>query len=346
MTYQPQFTVSVRLLALIEEIVTLREKILAATVHVPWIPALQKDARVRNTHSSTAIEGNPLTLEQVRLLEEGRRLPTESLRSTREVLNYFAGLRHIEKHQNKKSITHEDVLKLHAIIASSVMDQGTAGRYRTIRVRVGNYLPPAPEMVSGLMAELLGWWNMTGGVGRLHASWKKFPRWSPVITSAIVHYRFEEIHPFADGNGRTGRMLALWELYRKDFDTHHIFSVDEIYWKNRPGYYEALASVRKQGGDLTEWLEYTAEALYHTLGKVWLRVQRISAGAGNKKIVLRPKQEQLLQMLRDRKSMTPLEIREGIGVSKQGAMDLLNPLLHAGIVRRIGTKKSGKYILA
>jgi len=335
MTYQPNCTITVHLLTILEEIAALRERILAATIQVPWIPKLQKDARVRNAHSSTAIEGNPLTLEQVRALEEGRSVAAETERSRREVLNYFAGLRFIEneKRVRKKQITHQDVLKLHAIIASDVMDQGKAGRYRDIRVRVGHYLPPPPEQVSGLMSELLEWWN------------KESSKWSSVITSAIVHYRFEEIHPFADGNGRTGRMLALWELYRKGFDTHHIFSVDEIYWENRPRYYEALDSVRKQGGDLTGWLEYTAEALHQTLEKVWLRVQQLAASTGSKKIVLRPKQEQLLQMLRDRKSLTPREIWEGIGVSRQGAMDLLNPLIKAGLVRRIGTKKSGRYIL-
>ncbi len=334
MTYQPKLNITSHLMTTIEEIAALREKILAATVQVPWVPSLQKDARVRNTHSSTAIEGNPLTLEQVRLLEEGQPLPAETPRSKKEVLNHLAGLRFIEKHQRKKTIAHQDVLKLHAIIASGVMDQGTAGRYRSIRVRVGNYLPPAPEMLSGLMAELLKWWNENAA------------KWSPVISSAIIHCRFEEIHPFADGNGRTGRTLALWELYRRGFDTHHIFSVDEFYWEDRPHYYSALDLVRKQGGDLTGWLEYTAEGLRLTLEKIWKRIQQIRAGAGQKKIVLRPKQEQLLQMLRDRKSMTPQEIWEGIGISKQGAMDLLNPLLESGLVRRIGTKKSGKYILA
>ena len=333
MAYTPSFTITPTLLRLIEEITALREKILAATVQVPWIPALQKDARIRNTHSSTAIEGNPLTLEQVRLLEEGESLPTQPERARREVLNYLAGLRFIEKQAGKKRITHEDVLKLHALIASDVMDQGEAGRYRDIRVRVGRYLPPPPEMVSGLMAELLAWWNTQAGA------------WSPVVSSSILHYQFEAIHPFADGNGRVGRTLALWELYRRGFDTHHIFSVDEVYWKDRPRYYEALQVVRAQGENLTGWLEYTAEALHQTLEQVWTRIQHLSAETGTKKIVLRPKQEQLLRLLRDRKSLTPQQIREGIGVSKQGAMDLLNPLLEAGLVRRIGTRKTGRYIL-
>lgn len=334
MTYQPSFTITSKLLKLTEEIAVLREKILSATVQVAWIPTLQKDARVRNTHSSTAIEGNPLTLEEVRALEEGRPLTTATERSRREVLNYFAGLRFIEKRLRKRQIMHEDMLRLHAIIGANVMDQGRAGRYRDIRVRVGRYLPPPPEMVSGLMSELLEWWS------------KEAPKWSPVVSSAIVHYRFEEVHPFADGNGRTGRTLALWELYRRGFDTHHIFSVDEFYWENRPRYYEALDAVRREGGDLTGWLEYTAEGLQLTLERVWARVQRLTAEAGAKKIVLRPKQEKLLNMLRDHASLTPRQIWEGLGVSRQGAMDLLNPLIEAGLVRRIGTRKSGRYILA
>src|SRR5574341_296930 len=123
MAYQPSFTVTSSLLKRTEDIAVLREKILSATVQVAWVLTLQKDTRVRNTHSSTAIEGNPLTLEQVRALEEGRPLPAVNQRSRREVLNYFAGLRFIEKRQKKKLITHDDVLKLHSIIASAAMDQ-------------------------------------------------------------------------------------------------------------------------------------------------------------------------------------------------------------------------------
>ncbi len=333
MSYQPQFTVSARLIGELEAIAVLRERILAATVQVPWIPNLQRDARVRNTHSSTAIEGNPLTLEQVRLIEEGHGLPAEPPRAQREVLNYLAGLRHIERHANKKRITQRDVFTLHTMLAAEVMDQGDAGRYRDIQVYVGRYTPPAPHLVSGLMAELLAWWN------------EPSREWSPVISSAVLHYQFEDIHPFADGNGRTGRALALWELYRRGFDTHHIFSVDEVYGEDRPAYYAALANVRTQGSDLTEWLQYSAHALSVTLDRVWTRTQRLGANTAPTKVILRPRQEQLLQLLKDRRSMTPKEIRESLRISKQGAMDLLNPLLEAGLVQRSGTQKSGRYRL-
>lgn len=89
------------------------------------------------------------------------------------------------------------------------------------------------------MFELLEWWNT------------KATELSPILSSAILHYRFEDIHPFADGNGRVGRALALWELYRRGFDSHHVFSVHEYYWEDRPSYYAALEQVRREGDDLS-----------------------------------------------------------------------------------------------
>jgi Fic family protein len=211
------------------------------------------------------------------------------------------------------------------------MDQGTAGKYRTIRVKVGSYVAPRPERVQPMMSELLEWWNKQ--------------EISPILSSAIVHYQFETIHPFADGNGRTGRMLSLWELYRRGFDNHHIFSIDEFYWDDRPRYYAALEKVEDENDDLTSWLEYSAEGLRITLEHAWTRIQKLTAHAGKGKLVLRPKQEQLLHLLREHKAMRPREIWEAIGVSKQGALDLLRPLIKAGLVKRIGTKKSGRYVL-
>jgi Fic family protein len=332
MSYQPRFTITAALLARVEAIAALRERIQGAAVQVAWIPALQKDTRARNAHSSTAIEGNPLTLEQVRAVEAGEALPVPA-RIRREVVNYFAALRHIEKQAAKKRLVHEDVLRLHGIVAGEVMDQGEAGRYRTMRVRVGTYAPPPPEQVSGLMLAFLEWWNDDA------------PVLSPVLSSAIVHYRFEAIHPFADGNGRTGRALALWELYRRGFDSHHIFSVDEFYWEDRPRYYAALQAVRRQGDDLTSWLEYSAGGLQQTLERAWRRIQQFSASGSRAQLVLRPKQEQLLQLLRARGGLSPREIWDGLRISKQGAMDLIRPLLKAKLIKRVGTLKHGRYVL-
>ncbi len=332
MPYEPCFTITPSLLDTVEEIARLRQRIQDASVELAWIPALQKDSRSRNAHASTAIEGNPLTLEEVRVLADGAEVPAAAPRSKREVINYFAALRYVEQRSGIERLAHEDVFELHRLLAEGVMDQGEAGRYRTINVRVGGHLPPAHSEVSGLMFELLEWWN--GPSAAL----------SPVITSAIIHCRFEIIHPFADGNGRAGRALALWELYRRGFDTHHIFSVDEYFWEDRPAYYGALDQVRRAGEDLTGWLEYSAQGVRLTLERVWSRIQTI-APSETERIILRPKQERLMQLLGAHGSMAPSEIWEALGISRQGAMDLLHPLIDAGLVEKVGTKKTGRYRL-
>ena len=74
MAYVPLFTITPALLAEVEQVAAWRERIQSAVVDLAWIPALQKDSRARNAHSSTAIEGNPLTLEQVRAVEANAEL--------------------------------------------------------------------------------------------------------------------------------------------------------------------------------------------------------------------------------------------------------------------------------
>ncbi len=138
--------------------------------------------------------------------------------------------------------------------------------------------------------------------------------------------------------------MALWNLYRRGSDTHNILSVDEFYWADRPRYYAELDAVRRAGDDLTSWLEYSAEGLRNTLERVWLRVQTFQPDRG-KKIVLRPKQEQLLRLLADHGSMAPSEIWDALDISKQRAMDLINPLIEAGMIERTGGKKTGRYSL-
>jgi len=144
MAFLPSFQVSPRLLRELETVAALRSRIATATIQVSWIPRLKTDSRQRGAHASTAIEGNPLTLPEVQALEAGGELPAHSDRARREVLNYFAAVRFLEKQSERKQVTHEDIFRLHTRLAGGVMDQGEAGCYRSIQVRVGRHLPPPP----------------------------------------------------------------------------------------------------------------------------------------------------------------------------------------------------------
>ncbi|MEK7448555.1 MAG: Fic family protein [Planctomycetota bacterium] len=332
MKYTPRYTVTGRLLKTLEDITALKTKIESASVSVAWIPAIRKDSFLRTSHSSTAIEGNPLTLKEVKILSEGGKLPQARSKHIYEVLNYFAALRFIEQRSAAKVISEKDLLRLHTIIGQKALEREPVGAYRPYQVYVGNHIPPPATSVPGLMKGLLDWLNYEG------------PELPAVLSSAILHYRFEHIHPFGDGNGRMGRTLATWELYRKKFDTYHIFAVDEIFWENRPAYYEALDAVRRQKEDLTGWLEFVAGAIEKTLDLVWRRILLIGKHRKTKPIVFSPKQEKLLTILQ----YSPLsinEIQKELKSTKQGAHFILNPLMDNKLVKRIGGHKTGKYTI-
>jgi DNA-binding MarR family transcriptional regulator len=101
----------------------------------------------------------------------------------------------------------------------------------------------------------------------------------------------------------------------------------------------------REGDDLTSWLEYSAEGLRQTLERVWERMGKLSVSASREKVILRPRQEQLLKLLGTRGGMTPSELWAALKVSKQGAMDLLCPLVKAAWVKRVGLLKTGRYVL-
>lgn len=332
MGYNPIYTVTAHLLKLLESIASLRTKIEMSQVSVAWIPRLTKEAFSRMAHSSTAIEGNPLTLKEVQILADGGDLPQAKPAYVSEIFNYFAALRYISTHADKKHVSEDDILKLHKLVGKDVLERGPIGSYRNYQVYVGNHVPPGPEDVPPLVNDLLEWLNGKG---------QSLPT---VFTSAILHYQFEYIHPFGDGNGRVGRLLATWEMYRRRFDTHHIFSVDEVFWENRQRYYSALDNVRKQKEDLTGWLEFVANAIELTLERGWLRIESVRIMHKGKSLMLTPNQEKLLHLLRE----SPMGIREiqtELKVTKQGAHFVLKPLIANKLVKRVGGYKTGRYIL-
>lgn len=331
MPYTPSYQVTSHLLQLLERITQLRTKIETSPISVKWAPKLAVDARNRLTHSSTAIEGNPLTLREVQILAEGGEVKEAAEKSKREVLNYLAALRYISSHAGKKTITNEDILKLHTLVGKNALEREPIGSYRTYQVYVGSHVPPEPGEIKRLMSELLAWFNGKG---------QTLPA---VFSSAIFHYQFEYIHPFGDGNGRVGRLVATWELYRRQFDTYHIFSVDEVFLEHRQRYYAALDNVRQQHGNLTGWLEFVSEAVEMALERVWERIAMVKVPA--EPFRLNIKQERLLKLLRE-SPLGIIEIQRKLEVSKAGAHFLLKPLIENKIVTRRGGHKTGKYVLA
>jgi Fic family protein len=228
--FEPNFDYTDAIVNRLVEIASARDAVINAYLVPKWEVSLRREALLRTAHASTAIEGNPLSLEQVSELAKGREVMATH-RAKQEVLNYLEVLEGIEGYLEGGSVTEETVLALHADVSKEVLDDpSNEGRYRTNQVYVGNpvtgeviFMPPPPEEVKGLMADLVEWLSSEAAASM-----------NPVLVAGIAHYEFVRIHPFVDGNGRTARALATLVLVTREFDIKRFFALDDYYDGDRP----------------------------------------------------------------------------------------------------------------
>lgn len=159
---------------------------------------LQDVYRVEWTFHSNAIEGNTLSLVETKMvLEEGLTIGGKQLREHLEVINHSEAISFVEEQILNKQDLNESILKnIHYLVLKNIDDKN-AGTYRSINVGISgsHHTPTHFLQVPDVMKELFNWYE--DNKNRLH----------PVELAALFHFKFVFIHPFADGNGRTARLL-------------------------------------------------------------------------------------------------------------------------------------------
>ncbi len=222
--YKPLFHTTDRMITLIGEI---SEQIGRITVlQGGTIKAhLRRQNRIRTIHSSLAIENNSLSLEQVTAIIDGKRIlgnPNE----IREVQNAYEAY---ELMLSLNPLSVDDLLRAHGLMMKGLVPEN--GRFRSGSVGIFDgrnnlvHVAPPASSVPYLISSLFSWYQRSG----LH----------PLIKSAVFHYEFEYIHPFQDGNGRTGRMwhsmlLGVWK------EMFFWLPVEELIQSRQSDYYEAF----------------------------------------------------------------------------------------------------------
>jgi len=330
--YHPEFRVPPRVYRLLEEIAALRERIKASLIRVPWVPSLVREALAKSAWGSTAIEGCTLSIEAVKNLLEGKEAVGYPERHIRMAKNYLFALAWLQKRDKTRAILEKNIFELHHLIGKDVLDEGPLGAYRKIDVRAGSHICPPFRQVPCLMRDLLEWLNGPA---------KELPA---VFSSAIFHFRFVEIHPFRDGNGRVARALATWQLYRMGFDTLHIFALDEILMENRPHYIKNLERIQVEGRNLGGWLEFMAEAVLETLERVQKRIQALGI-TGREPLSLTLRQEKILRLFQERGPLGIRELVKELKITSPGVHYAMKPLLEHGLIKVIGKHKGTRYAL-
>ncbi|MDA8234272.1 MAG: Fic family protein [Clostridia bacterium] len=256
MTFQPKFTITTT-------IATNLMDIQAANILVEQLPLpayilqdLKRESLLETVILSTKIEGNLLDEKRKRVAITRARTSEEQ-----EVHNLWKAFEFLEKCESRKlPVTEELIKKLHATIQVILSGRRPKlSEYRIIQNKVGEkgsgkivYLPPEPQDVVGLMEDLVAWVNDLDNAN--------MP--SP-LKAGIFLYQFLTIHPYLDGNGRTGRALATYILRMAGLGLKGLFVLERYYDRNLKGYYDNLQMglhhnyyFGRNEADLTPWLEF------------------------------------------------------------------------------------------
>lgn len=342
--FKPHFSYTTKIVNNLVEIASAREVILNSYLVPKWEVSLRREALIRATHASTAIEGNPLTLEEVSNLAQGRKV-TATRKAKQEVLNYLNVLEKIDHYLEEGIITEQSILTMHRAITHETLDKPEyEGKYRDIQVVVGNritgeiiFTPLPPEDVPRAMTDFIQWLNSKAAFD-LH----------PVLAAGISHYDVVRIHPFVDGNGRTARALATLILYLRGFDIKRFFALDDYYDSDRPAYYAALKSVNQETLDLTGWLEYFTEGVLLSLSKVKERVLQLSLEKHKRdqkgQIALSERQMRIIEHIQRNGRITSGEIQKMFGMSRQAAHKEIKKLVELDVIEQKGTGRATYYI--
>jgi Fic family protein len=349
MTFKPKYIITDKILNNLTAITAAREVIEQAHLVPKWEAKLRRQALLRNTHSSTAIEGNKLTLEQVEALAEGKDVVATS-KDKKEALNYLEALEKIPTLAEKGKMRVADLLNIHRLIAEDVMQNSSdSGVFRNRQVFVGKrvfdgttfkevveYMPPKTEEVPQLVQEFIDWLN-------LDKTWGM----NPVLLAGIVHYEIARIHPFIDGNGRTARLFATVILYLSDFDHRRIFALDDYYDRDRQAYYAALKTAQISDGDITRWLEYFTDGILYSVTEAKDAVLKVGSKrkSGQAQIALTPKQMQIVEFINVNGKVTNKDLQSLFKISAQAVHKELVKLVELKVIKSVGEGRALHYVL-
>ena len=260
-SYVPPYTISEKTLTLVSDI---SEKVGKISSHkeLEARPHLRKNNRIRSIHSSLKIEANSLSLSEVRDVINGN-LVLGDRKEIKEVKNAYAAYERIEE-IIPSSIN--DLKKIHGIMTFQTVEE--SGRFRQGEEGVFSgdkciFVAPPPHMVNGLMRDLFSW--LKRSEGKVH----------PLILSAVFHYEFVFIHPFADGNGRMARLwhTVMLNRWRSIFAYIPLESQIEKYQED---YYEAIAKCHING-NADVFIEFMLTMIDQVLDEVILQVNKENA---------------------------------------------------------------------
>lgn len=350
--FTPEYNLNDSIVKKLIEIAEAKAIIEAAKILPRQELKLRRQAIIRMTQSSTAIEGNMLNREQIEDLYINKKIDAPG-RDIYEVKNYLKALKYIDEVVKKKQpISEKIILTIHKLVTDKTLSLDKSGVYRKTPVYVVKsifgqvtevmYTGPEAKSVPSLCADLVEW-IINSGKENIN----------PVIVAGIVHQELAAIHPLADGNGRTARALATFILYQCGYDFRRLFALEDYYNNERQNYYKAINIGKKyeeRKVDFTPWLEYFVEGFREEIENVKARVKALSRkavyGDAKEQIFLDPDQLKILDFLDQVNRITAKDVVDILGCPKRTAQFHLLKLKKIKLIKQVGSGPSSAYVLS
>jgi Fic family protein len=286
---------------------------------------------MREALSSARIEGTQASLADVFEVQASGEAPNADVE---EVLNYIDALEWGLGQLGKLPLGVRLIRDMHRRLLSGVRGrERTPGKFRTTQNWVGEsgstvetarFVPPPPAELPALLADWERYAHETAEVPLL-------------IQNAMLHYQFETLHPFLDGNGRIGRLLSVFLLVEHGRLPAPLLYLSAYLERDRTRYYEALQAVR-QSGDVVPWIELFLSAVHTQAADAVVRSQRIvelreryraaaSAITSNKAIAL-------VDLICETPIISSHAVEASLGVTRPTALKLLRQLEDVGVLEQ------------
>lgn len=290
-------------------------------------PLLRKENRIRTIQASLAIEHNSLTTDQVTAIMDGKRVlaPEKEIQEVRNAILAY------EKMLGWKAWRLNDLQSAHRLLMAGLVDnpgqlrQGDVGVYRG--KKLVHMAPPASQL-SRLLTDLLFWLKAT----EIH----------PLIASSVFHYEFEFIHPFADGNGRMGRLWQTLILSQWRSELAWL-PVETLIRYQQARYYQILGQCDK-ASDCTLFIEFMLENMLETLREGLAHQTAVAEEmAEENQVTLSDREHKLWLLLKANPILTTAEIAQQFAISPRTVERDIRSLQQKKRLRRVGPTKGGRW---
>ena len=319
---KPPFEITTAILDEVAEIAELVGHV-NASLGLSANPMLRRSNRIRTIYSSLAIEQNTLSLEQVTAVLSGKRIiaPPKDIAEVKNAYEIYEMMGSLDPY------SVDDLLTAHGVMTRGLVDESGCFRSRSAGVadKQGNVLHfgTLPDYVPGLVMELL--------------DWVRDSDFHMLIKSCVFHYELELIHPFADGNGRIGRLwhTLLLTHWKPMFAW---LPVEFMIHDRQDEYYQAINRSNNEA-ESTVFIEFMLSAIKEAL------LEAVQIGSTESMSAEEQRWLQIERFLKKHGTITNADVREMFGVSSATANRVLAKNVKAGKIQKVRIGKSWGYSL-